>query len=85
MKNFTCVNRALTGVIFPDGPLWREQRKFMVTTMRELGVGKRSMEEHIQDEFAYCQRHIEHLIETVTYKRGNLAYNSKIMFLEYLT
>nr|APH81378.1 cytochrome P450 CYP3038A1 [Tigriopus kingsejongensis] len=38
------------GVIFPDGPLWKEQRKFMMRTLREFGLGKQTMEDHIQDE-----------------------------------
>lgn len=38
------------GIIFPDGNLWREQRKFAVKTLKQLGLGKNSLEHHIEIE-----------------------------------
>ncbi len=55
-------------MIFPDGPLWREQRKFMMRTLRDFGVGKRTMDEHIQEEMLICFRHLETLCEQVNFK-----------------
>lgn len=41
------------GVIMADGPLWKDQRKFMMKSLREMGSGKTLMERHILDEIAY--------------------------------
>ena len=49
------------GVIFPDGDLWRSQRKFMVKKLKESGIGKESMEEQIIDEVKFC---LDHLLES---------------------
>lgn len=39
-----------TGLIFTQGPLWEEQRKFTVRHLRDLGFGKTSIENQIKDE-----------------------------------
>ncbi|XP_049984211.1 cytochrome P450 2D3-like isoform X1 [Alexandromys fortis] len=39
------------GVAFaPYGPEWREQRRFSVSTMRNFGLGKKSLEQWVTDE-----------------------------------
>ena len=38
----------LQGIIFPDGNLWKEQRKFAMKTLKQLGLGKNSLEHHIE-------------------------------------
>ena len=40
------------GIIFPDGNLWREQRKFAMKTLKQLGLGRNSLEHHIEAETA---------------------------------
>lgn len=40
------------------GSKWREQRRFGLTTLRNFGLGKNSMEERIHDE-------IKHIISTL--------------------
>ncbi|XP_059093870.1 methyl farnesoate epoxidase-like [Tigriopus californicus] len=47
------------GVIFPDGPLWKEQRKFMMRTLREFGLGKQTMEDHIQEEIKFSIQYLK--------------------------
>jgi len=39
-----------SGLIFSQGELWREQRRFTLRHLRDLGFGKRSMEGLIHDE-----------------------------------
>ena len=44
------------GIIFPDGYLWKEQRRFAVKTLKLLGLGKHSLEKHIEIEtFEVCK------------------------------
>ncbi|KGL82604.1 Cytochrome P450 2J6, partial [Tinamus guttatus] len=53
------VFRMLTGgngVMFSNGHLWKQQRRFGIITMRKLGVGKRSQERQLQEE-------VRHLVE----------------------
>ncbi|MBZ3886630.1 Cytochrome P450 2J5 [Sciurus carolinensis] len=67
------VNRPLTplrarifgknGLIMSNGQIWKEQRRFTLTTLRNFGLGRKSLEERIQEE-AY------HLIEAIKEENG---------------
>lgn len=38
------------GVVFTDGPMWQEQRRFCLQHLRKLGLGRRSVDEQIEAE-----------------------------------
>lgn len=54
----------MLGIIFPDGELWKEQRRFAVRTLKELGVGKNSLSHCIEQETGEMIAHLNELITT---------------------
>ncbi|XP_042104698.1 cytochrome P450, family 2, subfamily J isoform X2 [Ovis aries] len=70
-QNF--VNRPITpirervfkenGLIMSNGHIWKEQRRFSLTALRNFGLGRKSLEEHIQEEVAF-------LIQAIGEKNG---------------
>ncbi|NWQ80594.1 CP2J6 protein, partial [Columbina picui] len=49
------------GVMFSNGPLWKQQRRFGLAIMRKMGVGKKDQENRLQEEA--CDL-VEHLRKT---------------------
>ncbi|XP_070324178.1 cytochrome P450 2J2-like isoform X2 [Odocoileus virginianus] len=52
-----------SGLIMSNGHIWKEQRRFSLTALRNFGLGRKSLEEQIQEETAY-------LIQTIGEENG---------------
>ncbi|XP_023263811.1 cytochrome P450 2J2-like [Seriola lalandi dorsalis] len=46
------------GIIFTNGHMWKQQRRFALFTLKYFGVGKKSLEFSILDEFIYLSKEI---------------------------
>ncbi|XP_029285483.1 cytochrome P450 2J2-like [Cottoperca gobio] len=46
------------GIIFTNGHVWKQQRQFALLTLKYFGVGKKSLESSILDEFMYMSKEI---------------------------
>ncbi|XP_021056169.1 cytochrome P450 2J6-like isoform X4 [Mus pahari] len=51
------------GLIFSSGQIWKEQRRFALMTLRNFGLGKKSLEQRIQEE-------AHHLVEVIGEEEG---------------
>ncbi len=52
---------SIPGIMFSDGSVWREQRSFTLHTLRNLGFGRKSMEDGILEEAVDLCGHLESL------------------------
>ncbi|MCP6565298.1 cytochrome P450, partial [Klebsiella pneumoniae] len=62
---FDRINKGL-GILFSNGKGWKDIRRFSLMTLRNLGMGKRSIENRVQEE-AKC------LVEELRKTNGSLC------------
>lgn len=51
--NFLLDRTGVKGVLTLNGEAWQDNRRFCLHVLRDLGFGRKSMEEHIKDEVQY--------------------------------
>ncbi|XP_003226574.1 cytochrome P450 2W1 [Anolis carolinensis] len=62
------------GIFFSTGELWRATRRFSASSMRNLGMGKARMEEHIREELGFLVEDIKSFKgEAFSIRNFNLA------------
>lgn len=50
---FRTVFPKLTGIFFTDGQIWSDGRKFTIVALKDFGVGKKTIDERINEEVQY--------------------------------
>ncbi|KAL6030926.1 hypothetical protein STEG23_026900 [Scotinomys teguina] len=74
-----CVLR-LTGLIMSSGQTWKEQRRFALMTLKNFGLGMKSLEQHIQEE----DRHLADAIGEEEAKMGKEKTHIKIVVIGHV-
>ncbi|XP_054458235.1 cytochrome P450 2J4-like [Anoplopoma fimbria] len=46
------------GIVFSNGHVWKQQRRFAIITLKYFGLGRKSLESSILDEFIYISKEI---------------------------
>ena len=65
----------MEGVAFSEGKTHQEQRRFMITTLKDFGFGKSNMEDIINEEVcSFCDSADEVLISDINKEDVNIDH-----------
>uniref|UniRef100_V5HAM1 Putative cytochrome p450 2g1 n=1 Tax=Ixodes ricinus TaxID=34613 RepID=V5HAM1_IXORI len=81
----------ITAVGTLNGKLWQDNRRFCLHVLRDLGFGRKSMEEHIKEESLYLTEKIadtkgspisiqEYLVPSMSNNISALVFGSRYLF-----
>lgn len=70
-----------SGLGISNGERWRQLRRFTLSTLRDFGMGRKGMEEWIQEESKHLTDHIETLKGGFS-ASNNVAINVRDMILK---
>ncbi|MEQ2200606.1 hypothetical protein XENOCAPTIV_000685 [Xenoophorus captivus] len=70
---FSNAHFCLTGIGISNGDRWRQLRRFSLTTLRDFGMGRKGMEEWIQEESKHLRARIRKL-KYILFHLSNLLF-----------
>ncbi|NXS85393.1 CP2J6 protein, partial [Erpornis zantholeuca] len=59
LSKIFCILTRGNGVMFSNGHLWKQQRRFGLATMRKMGVGKKDQDYRLQEEAAHLVEYLQ--------------------------
>uniref|UniRef100_A0AC35EZ35 Cytochrome P450 n=1 Tax=Panagrolaimus sp. PS1159 TaxID=55785 RepID=A0AC35EZ35_9BILA len=63
-KAMDVIKGGYAGIVFTDGPLWKEQRRFAIKVLKEFGLGRNLMQERVLDEVSHFIKDMKDEIES---------------------
>ncbi|KAK8773489.1 hypothetical protein V5799_011971, partial [Amblyomma americanum] len=93
-ENFILRRFGVNGIVTLNGDAWQENRRFCLHVLRDLGFGRKSMEEHVKEEARYLTEKIldlrgaplevrKYLVPSMSNNITALVFGSRYPFEDY--